>query len=54
MITHEFGLDQVSDAIKLMLDADESLKPVILPALTKSESVGEIVLEHQNKNIFTG
>jgi L-iditol 2-dehydrogenase len=53
MITHQFGLDQVSDAIKLMLEGGESLKPVILPSLTKGEAIGEIALTHKQKNIFT-
>ena len=35
MITHRYGLNQVPEAIKLYKAAGESLKPVILPSLTK-------------------
>jgi L-iditol 2-dehydrogenase len=52
MLTHSFGLDQVSDAIQLMLGTGKSLKPVILPELTKAEPNGEFVVTHQTKNIF--
>ena len=34
LITHEFGLDKVQDAIQLLLAADKSLKTVIFPSLT--------------------
>lgn len=34
MITHRFGLDRVAEAIRLHLAAGESLKSIILPALT--------------------
>ena len=34
LITHEFGLDKVQDAIQLLLAADKSLKTVICPSLT--------------------
>jgi len=36
MITHRFGLDRVSDAIRLHLAAGESIKSLIVPALTGS------------------
>ncbi len=52
MLTHHFGLDQVSEAIQLMLEVGESLKPVIQPKLTSSEPSGEIELSHKRKNIF--
>jgi len=35
LITHHFGLDGVQDAIQLMLKASDSLKPMIVPSLTK-------------------
>lgn len=35
MITHRFGLDDVSQAIQLVLEAGASLKSLIIPALTK-------------------
>lgn len=35
LITHHFGLDKVQDAIQLMLQANDSLKPMIVPALTE-------------------
>jgi L-iditol 2-dehydrogenase len=34
LITHRFGLDRVADAIQLLQQAGESLKVVIVPALT--------------------
>jgi len=34
LITHEFGLDKVQDAIQLLLAADKSLKTVICPSMT--------------------
>ena len=34
LITHRFGLDRVADAIQLLQQAGESLKIVIVPALT--------------------
>lgn len=36
LITHRFGLDGVEEAIRLLLAADESLKSLIIPALTKA------------------
>jgi L-iditol 2-dehydrogenase len=53
LLTHQFGLDQVSEAIHLMLEVGKSLKPVILPELTTAQPSGEIELTHQTKNIFT-
>lgn len=35
LITHHFGLDGVQDAIQLMLQASDSLKPMIVPSMTK-------------------
>jgi len=35
LITHSFGLHQVPEAISLLLEADRSLKSVIIPSLTK-------------------
>ena len=52
MLTHSFGLDQVSEAIQLMLGTGESLKPVILPELTKAEPTGEFDSTHHSKNVF--
>jgi L-iditol 2-dehydrogenase len=34
LITHHFGLDKVKDAIQLMLKANESFKPMIVPSMT--------------------
>jgi L-iditol 2-dehydrogenase len=34
LITHHFGLDKVQDAIQLMLKANNSLKPMIVPSMT--------------------
>lgn len=34
LITHRFGLDRVGDAIRLLMDAGESLKSVIVPYAT--------------------
>jgi L-iditol 2-dehydrogenase len=35
LITHRFGLHQLEQAVQLVLDAGDSLKPVIIPSLTK-------------------
>jgi L-iditol 2-dehydrogenase len=35
LITHHFGLEGVQDAIQLMLKAQDSLKPMIVPSMTK-------------------
>ncbi|MCE1252984.1 MAG: alcohol dehydrogenase catalytic domain-containing protein [Anaerolineae bacterium] len=35
LITHRFGLDGVKEAIQLMLKANDSLKPMIIPSMTK-------------------
>ena len=35
LISHRFGMDQVPEAIQLYKEAGESLKPLILPSLTK-------------------
>lgn len=36
LITHQFGLDGVQEAIQMLLQAGESLKSIIIPDLTKS------------------
>jgi L-iditol 2-dehydrogenase len=41
MITHRFGLDRVSDGIALILEAGESIKPIIKPALTPGIGEGD-------------
>jgi L-iditol 2-dehydrogenase len=40
LLTHRFGLDRVGEAIELVLQAGESLKPVIVPSLTKPAVTG--------------
>jgi L-iditol 2-dehydrogenase len=35
LITHRFGLDGVQEAISLMLKAESSLKPMIIPSMTQ-------------------
>jgi L-iditol 2-dehydrogenase len=35
LITHRFGLDSLEEAIRLVLESRQSLKPMIIPSLTK-------------------